>query len=182
MQVVFLTWLRLTNTRQLTNSFFLFIMSHEEIELYLAGLRNPDKEVRANSVEQLVKSGSEAVPHVLNLLTDDNWIIRYRAAEALGGIRDVDTVDSLIQLTTDEKDHVRYMATKSLGYFHDPRIHPVLIMMLSDDHSYTRRIAAAGLVAEGDSTAYIPLQKALDGESDPDTRASLLDAIRQIKK
>ena len=157
-------------------------MSSDEIELYLSGLHNPEKDVRAKSMEQLVKLGIKAVPQLLDLLTDDDWVIRYRAAEALGGIRDTATIDSLTRLTADQKDHVRYMATKALGQMQDQRVVPTLIRMLSDDHSYTRKIAAGGLGTAGDPVALISLQKAIECESDPDVREHLLNAVEAIKK
>lgn len=152
-------------------------MANSEIEQYLLGLHDPDKKVRTQNMVNLIHSGVSAIPGLLSLIDDESWVIRYRVAEALGGIRDKGTTDSLIHLTFDEKDHVRYMATKSLGMFQESRLTPVLIRMLSDDHSYTRKIAANGLANTGDSSAVEALEKRLKNESDPDVRAALQNAL-----
>lgn len=156
-------------------------MTWKLLESALSDLRNLDKDVRAVATCNLIGIGSSALPALMKLLSDDEWVIRYRAAEALGGIRDTRTIGALILLTTDQKDHVRYMATKALSQMQDPRMVPVLIRMLCDDHIYTRKIAAMGLAAAGDSAAFIPLQKAMGCEPDPDVRTILQKAFSQMK-
>ncbi|NLV26481.1 MAG: HEAT repeat domain-containing protein [Methanomicrobiales archaeon] len=157
-------------------------MLSADIEKNIAGLRNQNKEVRAISMENLAGLGRSVVPALLSLLDDDNWVIRYRASEALGIIQDESTIESLIRMTTDNKDHVRYMAVKALAGMQDLRVGPVLIRMLSDDHSYTRKIAAKGLANAGKPDAIEHLEKALDCESDPMVRLSFEDALNRLKK
>lgn len=153
-----------------------------DIETYLIGLRSDSKEERAKFMKALVEAGSSAVPKLMYLLNDPDWVVRYRAAEALGGIGDTAAVDALIISTCDTKDHVRYMATKSLGSFSDTRIHPVLVRMLSDDHCYTRRMAASGLGLSGDISAVPALLEAIGTESDTDTRQAMESALADLKK
>jgi len=153
-----------------------------DIESYITGLRSDSKEEREESMKVLVETGSSALPELMHLLTDPDWIVRYRAAEALGGIGDKDAVDALIITTCDVKDHVRYMATKSLGTFRDTRIHPALVRMLSDDHCYTRRIAASGLIFAGDSSTIPALSEAIGKELDIETKLALESALTDLKK
>lgn len=153
-----------------------------EIESQISGLRSESKEFREQSMKALVQIGSPAVPTLVYLLTDPDWVVRYRAAEALGWIGDKDAVDALIISTCDTKDHVRYMATKSLGSFRDTRIHPVLVRMLCDEHCYTRRIAASGLGLSGDISAVPALSEAIGKESDTDTRQAMESALAELKK
>lgn len=157
-------------------------MSRHEIESMLSDLRNSDKNIRAEATKRLIQSGTDAVPFLTPLLDDEDWVIRYRALEALYGIRDVNTIDDVIRKTTDPKDHVRYMATKALGNMEDLRVVPVLARMLSDDHSYTRKIAAGGLARSGDASVLVLLQKALATETDPEVCACFEDALFQMKK
>ena len=97
-------------------------MPIQEIEPILSDLRNLDKNVRAEATDRLIKSGTKAVPYLLPLLDDDDWIIRYRSLEALSGIRDTGTIEAIIKKTDDPKDHVRYMAAKALGFMDDERV------------------------------------------------------------
>jgi HEAT repeat protein len=157
-------------------------MSDCDISACILSLRDNDKNVRAYNTQKLAEMGQEAVPYLLPLLSDPDWVIRYRASEALGLIQDPETIDPLIDLTTDEKDHVRYMAAKSLGWMEDPRVVPVLIRLLSDSHSYTRKIAASGLSKKRDLRALTPLKKAYESESDTLARENLNDAICRLEK
>ena len=162
-----------------SNSFY---MSPSQLESALADLRSSDKDVRACASVTLSRLGKIAVSPLQALLNDPYWVIRYRAAEALGAIGDIQSIDSLIALTTDEKDHVRYMAAKSLGKMHDPRIPHILKRLLTDDHSYTRRIAVEGLARSGSDSAQTPLMQALEREPDPDVKNAIGNALSQIKK
>ena len=159
-----------------------FFMQFQDIESILDDLRNSDKNVRAKATDQLIKTGTRAVPYLLPLLDDEDWVIRYRSLEALSGIRDTGTIDAIIKKTDDPKDHVRYMAAKALCAMNDERVINVLAKMLSDDHSYTRKIAAGGIAVSGDSSSETLLQNALIKETEPDVRACLEDALCRIKK
>ncbi len=159
----------------------LFFMCSLTLESALADLHSPEKEVRARASATLITIGTAAIPALLGLLHDKDWVIRYRAVEALGGIGDTAAVEPLMQCTTDEKDHVRYMAAKSLARMEDPRIVPVLIRMLSDDHSYTRRIAAEGLSRLGNADALPHLESALLHETDPDVKQAIARALSSNK-
>ena len=71
--------------------------------------------------------------------------MRYRAAEALGGIRDPRVAPALVALLEDEKDHVRYMAAKGLGADPAPAAVDALLRRLDDENPFVRRMAAQAL-------------------------------------
>jgi HEAT repeat protein len=157
-------------------------MSNNDISSCISSLWDKDKGVRAHNMQKLADKGKVAVPSLLPLLSDPDWVIRYRASEALGLIQDPETIGPLIDLTKDEKDHVRYMAAKSLGRIKDSRIVPVLIGLLSDSHLYTRKIAASGLAGMQDERALKPLKLAFESEIDEPTRDILSEAISSLEK
>lgn len=157
-------------------------MSDIHLESCLRGLRDPDKTVRTRNMEMLVAIGAPAVPSLILLLSDTDWVVRYRAAEALGLIRDPAAIGHLITLTGDPKDHVRYMAAKGLGGMEDAKIPDVLVRLLTDDHLYTRRVASAGIVACGDPTAVAALRSAMEGESDPETKEIFQKDLVELAK
>jgi HEAT repeat protein len=152
-------------------------MIDPHISAYINGLHDPDKRIRKINMETLAGYGKRAVPDLLLLLHDPDWIIRYRAAEALGLIQDPNTIENLLDLT-----NVRYMAAKSLGRMKDPRITPVLIDLLNDSHPYTRKIAAKGLAEINDIRAIDPLKEALKSESDTVIRDFFIETISTLKK
>jgi len=180
--MVSLNWLRTTAIIPGQPDPINFLMSDNDISSCISSLWDKDKNVRALNMQKIADKGKTAVPSLLPLLSDPDWVIRYRASEALGLIKDPETISPLIDLTRDEKDHVRYMAAKSLGGMEDPRVVPVLIGLLSDSHSYTRKIAASGLIGKQDERALLPLKLAFESESDASTREILHDAICSIEK
>ncbi len=145
------------------------------------GLRDPDKEKRASSVQEIVREGDVAVPELTALLKDEDWKVRYRAAEALGMIRAVSAVPELITACSDIKDHVRYMAAKALGLIKAREGVPVLISLLSDEHPYSRGIAAEGISSIGDQTARQELIAALSKESDPGIRERIEKSLNSLQ-
>lgn len=110
-------------------------------ELFIRALRDPEKAVRAQATMALARIGEPAVGRLIELLCDPDWKVRYRAAEALGLMKEKRAVHPLIGLLSDEMDHVRYMAAKSLSMLNDPAALDPLNQCLKDENPYVRRMA-----------------------------------------
>jgi HEAT repeat protein len=147
----------------------------------LIGLRDPEKEKRAWSVQEIVRAGDVAVPDLTVLLKDEDWKVRYRAAEALGMIRADKAIPDLINTCSDRKDHVRYMAAKALGLMKACDAVSTLVALLSDEHPYSRGIAAEGLGIIGDKTAREGLLIALRNESNPAIREKIEKSLNSLQ-
>lgn len=153
----------------------------ERVNLLVEGLYGPDKAERAKCMDGLVECGKTAVMQLINLLDDDSWVIRYRAAEALGLIGDERAVTALTGSLRDEKDHVRYMAAKGLGMFGKRESSISLIPLLRDENEYVRRITAVSLGRIGGSPgAKAALEAAVKIEEDPAALAAMKDAIGKL--
>jgi len=139
----------------------------DQIILNVELLRSPEKDTRKRATENLARLGSKSVLSLIPLLDDKDWIVRYRAAEALGMIRDERSVSPLLVCLKDEKDHVRYMSAKSLGEFKIPEIGIALIPLLKDENDYVRKTAAHSIKKSGSPTAIEEIRKALSHEEDP---------------
>ena len=112
-------------------------------------LGDPGKEVRAAAAGALASRGPPAVDVLIGSLGDANWVVRYRAAEALGFIREERAVPTLIRVLGDSRDHVRYMAAKGLGRLGDRRAVGPLTAALSDGNEFVRRAAREALASLG---------------------------------
>jgi HEAT repeat protein len=123
------------------------IGGEEAVEALIHALRDPVKEVRASAGAALASIGIPALGALIGVLSDGNWVVRYRAAEALGGIRDSRSVTALIHSLCDGKDHVRYMAAKGLGKLGEKRARRPLTAALSDENPFVRRAAQEALAA-----------------------------------
>jgi len=115
------------------------------VELFIRALGDPEKAVRAQATRALADAGEPASDRLITLLGDPDWKIRYRAAEALGMMKERRAVSPLIGLLSDEKDHVRYMAAKSLGALGSPEACGALEARLSDENPYIQRMAESVL-------------------------------------
>jgi len=120
--------------------------NHARETLVLA-LRDPEKDVRAAAAAALASIGPPAVGSLTAALADEDWVVRYRAAEALGKIRDARSVTALIRALADGRDHVRYMAAKGLGNLGERRAIGPLTGVLADENPFVRRAAREALGA-----------------------------------
>jgi HEAT repeat protein len=111
------------------------------IDTCIKAMRDPEKAVRCQAAHALAEIGEPASEKLILLLDDSDWRIRYRAAEALGHIKDKRAVTPLIKRLSDEKDHVRYMAAKSLGEIGAPETIDSILSVSNDENPYVRRMA-----------------------------------------
>ncbi len=79
-----------------------------------------------NKLEQI---GEAAVPELIKALKDENEIIRWEAAKALGKIADPSAAEALVQTLTDESFDVRWVAADSLVALGDAGV-PALLEAL----------------------------------------------------
>ena len=114
-------------------------------------------------------------------LKDDNSVVRYITAEALGELQDPKATESLIVSLYDEDHVVRIRSAKALGEIKDPRATGPLIAALKDEHSVVRFLAAWSLGEIGDIRALTPLVTALKDE-DYIVRIRAAEALRAIKE
>ena len=148
------------------------------IQTLISRLSDRDKAVRAEAMHGLVAMGKPAVPACIVLLSDSDWKVRYRAAEALGLLGDGGAYAPLVAALDDEKDHVRYMVAKGLGLLGDSRAVERLGRMRDDENEFVRRSAARSLGTIGGEEAVVALREALEDETTDGVRATILEALR----
>lgn len=133
-------------------------------ECFLSALRDTDKACRAQAAAALTGLGGTIVPDLIPLLSDADWRVRYRAAEALGEIGNRESAGALVRALSDEKDHVRYMAAKGLGRTGNNGAVPALMGCLEDENPYVRKAAVLSLGKLGDSRGREAVRRHLDRE------------------
>lgn len=133
----------------------------------VAALADPEKDVRCAATKALSVIGSAAVDALATALRDTSWIVRYRAAEAIGDIDDPRANTLLITCLEDEKDHVRYMGAKGLGRKRLMVSVSPLIGALDDENEYVRIMVATSLAAIGGTEALEALSGRLAVETVP---------------
>jgi hypothetical protein len=135
-----------------------------EIQQLLADLHASRKEVRAEAARRLGMVGTRAVPFLLEALRDEDWVVRYRAAEALSLITDPQVDPALITALDDKRDHVRYMAAKGLGTRRTSAALVPLIRSLGDENEFVRMCVARALAMLGEPDAGKALQERIGAE------------------
>jgi len=112
-------------------------------------LHDPAKDVRAAAGAALASIGHTAIGALNEALADGDWVVRYRAAEALGAIRDERSVSALIKALGDRRDHVRYIAARGLGNLGERRAIGPLSAALADENEFVRRAVKGALASLG---------------------------------
>jgi len=146
-------------------------------DLFLSALRDTDKGTRAQAMAALADLGDTVVPDLVSLLSDDDWKVRYRAAEALGKMRNRESVEPLIRALSDGKDHVRYMAAKTLGELGDQKAVPPLVERLDDENPHVRKAAVISLQKIGDASGMAAAERRLASEQSDMVREAMKSVL-----
>lgn len=96
-------------------------------------------------VDQIVRLGKPAVEPLIQVLKDEHWEVRLKAAEALGKIKDPKAVEPLIQALKDGNDSVRQKVAFALGDIGNARALEALTQAKEDKSWFVRQAAKAAL-------------------------------------
>ncbi len=101
-----------------------------------AALKHIDRDVKVRAINNLAfMQDQHAVDHLLPLLQDDDFIVRYNTAMALGEIRNERAVPALIQALEDGDRMVRSFVADALALIGDARAVKPLIEHIPDNES-----------------------------------------------
>jgi HEAT repeat protein len=114
-------------------------------------LTDKSQSERWNYAIYLGKFGQPAVEYLHAALDDDDKWVRYMAADALGNIGDVRSVDRLVRLLKDKDQDVRFATAYALGNIGHVSAAHALIETCSSDNWYVR-IAAEEALARLDNS------------------------------
>jgi len=84
------------------------------VEQLVNSLNDKNRENRNKAASSLVKIGEPAGLLLVDALHDDDWHVRWHAAEVLGEIGDIRAVKPLTDVLNDENEDVRLSATRAL--------------------------------------------------------------------
>lgn len=87
----------------------------------------------------------DRLAHFIRLLSDDDEVSRWKAAEALGRMEDPAAVDELISTLWDDDARVRLKAAWALGRIGDPRAYPPLQRLYRMENESAREIITEAL-------------------------------------
>ena len=138
-----------------------------------------------DAVFALSAVGRPAVPHMVELLGENDWWLRAAAADVLGdlGTTASDTVPHLTRVLDDDDEWVRRNAVEALGNIGPAAAEavPALSRRLQDSESWIRHNAALALAKIGPTaTEAVPaLRKNIDDE-DRYARANAAVALERI--
>lgn len=103
----------------------------------------PDENRESEGVASLVQD--ERLIHFISLLSDDDEVSRWKAAEALGRMEDPAAVDELISTLWDEDARVRLKAAWALGRIGDRRAYAPLQRLYRMEDESAREIITEAL-------------------------------------
>ncbi|MFW6172403.1 MAG: HEAT repeat domain-containing protein [Elusimicrobiota bacterium] len=153
---------------------------NEDIDSLIALLSDNSIEVREKATNALVEIGSPAVEPLIQSLENSNWIIRARAAEALGDIGNRKAKESLRGLLLKEENwNVCEKTAEALSALEDKKIVKDFIKKLKNGQEKDRIRAAKIMGVLGEEIAVAPLIKAL-GDNKSAVRIASIDALGRI--
>jgi HEAT repeat protein len=138
-------------------------------ELVVKGLKDNNQQLRQMAAKVAIGlEGEEIVEPLIEALENPYEVesVRFMAAEALGGMNDDRSVDSLLKALQDENVAVRYSAAASLSGKKDDRIINALIKAIKDPDKFVRSSVAYALGATTDLKAMEALFDCMTDESE----------------
>ena len=136
--------------------------------------------MRWKAIEALGRLGSpQAIPALLECLTDPDTDVRWRAVEALGRLGSPQAVPAILERLTDLDTVVRRKAAQALGQLGSPQAIPAILERLTDQDADVRWSAAEALGRLGNLQAVPALLERLK-DTDHNVRRATLFALGKI--
>jgi HEAT repeat protein len=104
---------------------------------------SPDKNRESEGVASPLQD--ERLVHFISLLSDDDEVSRWKAAEALGRMEDPAAVDELISTLWDDDARVRLKAAWALGRIGDQRAYAPLQRLYRMENEWAQEIIKEAL-------------------------------------
>lgn len=123
---------------------------------------------------------------LISALQDQDWIVRARAAELLGKIKDTSAVEPLIAVLRDKDSDVRARAAEALGEIKDKTaVEPLFSVLRDEQRELVREAIVTALGKMEDKRVIGPLSEV--AENDPSyfvrkAAKEALDNIQSVKK
>jgi HEAT repeat protein len=115
------------------------------IDALAKAAREKDRSIHGAAGRALGAVGGEAVPRLIDVLSDEDPRIRYAAAEALGPTRDPRAVGALLKVMSDPDPYVRCYAAQALARIGDPRAVRAVLALLKDANQEVRQAARSAM-------------------------------------
>jgi HEAT repeat protein len=121
-------------------------------------LKDKNQPERWTRVIALEKFGKPAVDYLHKALDDEDKWVRYMAADALGNIGDVRSIERLIPLLNDLDQDVRFVAAYALGNIGHPSAEEALVRTCTHDNCFVKVAAEEALtkVAQAQKHSVVP--------------------------
>ncbi|NES19431.1 MAG: hypothetical protein F6K41_10995 [Symploca sp. SIO3E6] len=122
-----------------------------------------------------------AIPRLLQAFQDEDYYVRWSAAEALGKMGSPEAISGLLNVFQDEDEnyYVRWGTAKALGNLGSPEVIPELLKVLQGEDSSLRWVIANALGNLGSPKAIPGLFNALQDE-DSSVRCSAAEALGNL--
>jgi len=121
-------------------------------------LKDKNQPERWTRVIALEKFGKPAVDYLHKALDDEDKWVRYMAADALGNIGDVRSIERLIPLLNDQDQDVRFATAYALGNIGHPSAEEALMRTCTNDNCFVKVAAEEALtkVAQAQKHSVVP--------------------------
>lgn len=137
----------------------------QQLEIANLVARLGEEDAGRAGYSRLVSIGKPAVPGVIEGLNSADALVRWRAVQILGAIKDETAVEPLLTVLNDQDSRVRRYAASFLCTFGGKEVFEPVLALLDDPEPEVRYNVAGALGRLGDKRAVEPLIKALEDKS-----------------
>jgi HEAT repeat protein len=116
--------------------------SEKNLHKWISDLGNMDGGDRLKARSALIREGVNAVPDLIQALTDNNQHVRWEAAQALASIKDASAAPALVGALEDDDHDVRWAAMKALTVLDRASLEPLLQALILEFDSVWLREGA----------------------------------------
>lgn len=160
---------------------------NSSLEALIVGLSSHDDGVRMRARHSVVAMGKAALPSLTEALKNNNNLMRWEAAKALGEIGDPKAAPALVKALEDEDFDVRWLAAIGLIGMNIKGLKPLLHALMEQGDSVFLREGAHHVIhdlAKGGLRKYLaPVLAALEGiEPTAEVPKTAFHALEMLEK
>ncbi len=122
----------------------------------------------------------QVMNQIIEVLNDDDWVIRWSGVETLGWIGNVNVIPHLIQRLSDSNWKIKVAAIRALAEIGEATASTALSDMIIEPHAVVREAAAEALGSLGGEKSLAALEKASQ-DAEEFVRLAAVESLGKIK-
>ncbi|MCA0453028.1 MAG: HEAT repeat domain-containing protein [Chloroflexi bacterium] len=138
------------------------------------------KELREYAKQLQGTANTQVMNQIIEMLNDNDWVMRWAGVETLGWIGNIHVVPHLIQRLADNNWKIRVAAIRALAEIKAESAANAIAESINDSHSVVREAASEALGSLGSTKTIVALEKA-SNDTEEFVRLAAVESLGRIK-